>query len=238
MLIDIHAHLAQDFPAGNDLLVLNATESREEAENALKIYSINNRILPCVGLHPNKIVNMSKENINKSLEYIQNNIDKFFAISEVGLDFKEKSEEQIKLQEDILSRILGIAESKGKVAIVHTRKSIRRFLEIRSSYRVKIIYHNYEGNVSLLSRIYELGDAVSISTGFLKFKKDEVIKKVNLNYLFFETDSPTLSPSDLPNAPSNVSLIYEYFARLRNIDLRELELQVQKNFEAIFKTYF
>ncbi len=110
-------------------------------------------------------------------------------------------------------------------------------MEIRSSYKVKIIYHNYEGNVSLLSKIYELGDAVSISTGFLKFKKDEVIKKVNLNYLFFETDSPALSPSDLPNVPSNVSLIYEYFARLRNIDLRELELQVQKNFEAIFKTY-
>ncbi len=230
MFIDIHAHLSNAI--NTELIILNASENKDESQRALNIYNENKNILPCVGFHPNKV----KENTEENLNYIKENVDKFFAISEVGLDFKNKSPEEVKLQENVLSKILEIAEKSSKVLIVHNRKSIKRFLEIRSSYKVKVIYHNYEGNISLLPKVYSFGDAISISTAFLKFKYDSLLKRLDFNHLFFETDSPALSPFSYPNVPENVKLIYDYFAKIRGISINDLEKIVENNFKNYFNT--
>ncbi|MCW1297094.1 MAG: TatD family hydrolase [Candidatus Rehaiarchaeum fermentans] len=223
-MIDIHSHIPDE-----KIITILATEKPDEW---LKAFSFLPNNLPAIGLHPNFL--SSLENVDDYIFNFEREVDKFFAISEVGLDFKSKNDNQIQLQIKILTKIMEIAEKHNKVIIVHNRKSIEKFLELRSSFKVRTIYHNYEGNLSQLNKIIESGDFISISTSYLRFKKDNIIKKVPLENLFFETDSPALSPFDSPNKPENVRLIVEYFSKLRNISIEYLENQIRSNFVDLF----
>ena len=68
----------------------------------------------------------------------------------------------------------------------------------------------------------ELGINISISTGFMKFKKDNIIKNVNLNRLFTETDSPELSPDNKLNTPLNIQKLLNYISSIKKMGVEEI----------------
>ena len=153
--IDIHAHLADkafdDKREGlcsrlNDFIVLNAGEEPEENSKVLNMGKRYPNILPCIGLHPNTLSRMEKEGVAKCVDYLATHINEAFAISEVGLDYRGKSDQEKTLQKNVLSEIFELAELKGKVCIIHSRKAINELLSMIRSFEIKVIIHNFEGN--------------------------------------------------------------------------------------------
>lgn len=241
--IDAHAHLAdkafdKEFEVlGLKLsgyLVLNAGEKPEENLKILLQSKEYQNILPCIGLHPNFISTAKKEDVRNGVDFIASKISEAFAISEIGLDYRGKDEEQKRLQTIIFTEILELAELRQKVCIIHSRKAIDAVLKILPSFETKVIIHNFEGNQSHYERAVENNAYVSISTGFMGFKRDNLIKKIALDHLFVETDSPVLSPDENINTPLNIPKILKYIANLRGMKEEELKEAVFSNFQKVF----
>lgn len=241
--IDVHAHVSSGtfdqirkrvMNGIRDLIILNSGENPEENarifEDALKYAGL----LPCVGLHPNYVSYAKEKELAESMEYMRANTGRAFAVSEIGLDYKEKTEQQKGLQRKVFTELLEAAETNNKVCIVHSRKAIDDVLKILSSFKSAAIIHNFEGNQAQCAKACELGISISISTGFMKFKRDNLIKKIPLERLFLETDSPALSPDSEINTPLNIHKILNYVAGLRDMDGEELKEKVFENFKKVF----
>ncbi|MCL5009628.1 MAG: TatD family hydrolase [Candidatus Parvarchaeota archaeon] len=243
--VDIHAHLSDhafDSDRGEiisklgEYIVLNSGEYPEENERILSLGQKYDNILPCIGLHPDFITRYGSASREKGFQYLFNNANKAFAISEVGLDFNKKSEEQIDTQKKIFMNILEIAEKNNKVCIVHSRKAMSSMLEIIPSFNVKIIMHNFEGNAEQHVKALDLGAFISVSTGVIKYTRDSFLRQLNLDHFFVETDSPVLSPDSGRNTPFNIPKLLEYIATVRKTDPQILKQKVYDNFKRLFNT--
>ena len=242
--IDVHAHLSD--PSFTDrkkelfsmlkdsYLVLNAGENSVQDRKILDESRNLSFLLPCIGLHPNEIARMAYEDAEKELAYFSQNIADFFAVSEVGLDYRGKDTYQMEQEKEFFYRILELSEINKKVCIIHSRKAIEDVFDAVSSFKIKAILHNFEGNLRNLIRAEELGLYISISTGFMKFKKDNIIKNVSLDKLFTETDSPVLSPDSGINTPLNLPKLLNYISSIRNMDMNDLKSAVSNNFREVF----
>lgn len=242
--IDVHAHISDASLKGlrgeflskisNSYIILNSGENKNDNENILKDSKEYKFLLPCIGLHPNEIAAKKYEEIQGEFNFFSDNISRFFAVSEVGLDYRGKDIYQIEQEKEFFYSILEIAERNGKVCIIHSRKAIDDVFDAVSSFKVKAIIHNFEGNLRNLDRAYELGIGISISTGFMKFKKDNIIKNVDLSRLFTETDSPALSPDDGINTPLNIPKLLNYISSIKNMEANDLKSVVYQNFMRVF----
>lgn len=242
--IDIHCHIGDksfdniresilDKMKG-EFIILNAGEEIESNKISLNLQEKYDWIKACIGLHPNQISIMNQGDIDKNLSFIEENIDKAFAISEVGLDYKNKDQSQIERQLRTLQRLFEIAEKNRKVVIVHTRKAMDDMLNLIGSFKIKVILHNFEGNMSQCEKACDMNLGISISTGFIRYKHDNIIRKVRDNLLFSETDSPALSPDENINIPLNITKIVDYIAGIRNVESNEIKALIYSNFLKIF----
>ena len=242
--IDVHAHIS-DKLLGNirgkfldeisdSYLILNAGENKKDSERILEDGEKYKFLLPCIGLHPNEIAHNSYQAVQAELDFFSSNISKFFAVSEVGLDYKGKDIYQMEQEKEFFYKILELAEKNKKVCIIHSRKAIEDVFDAVSSFSVKAIIHNFEGNLRNLNRAQDLGISISISTGFMKFKKENIIKNVDISNMFTETDSPALSPDDKINTPLNIPKLLNYISSIKKMEADEIKEVVYKNFSRLF----
>jgi TatD family hydrolase len=242
--IDAHAHISdnsllstrEEFleKISDSYIILNSGENKEDSKRILNDSKNYKFLLPCIGLHPNKIAYMSYDKAQEEFNYILENIDQFFAVSEIGLDYKGKDIYQNEQEKEFLYKILELSEEKNKVCIIHSRKAIDDIFDAVSSFKLKVILHNFEGNLRHLNKADELGINISISTGFMKFKKDNIIKNVNLSRLFTETDSPELSPDNKLNTPLNIQKLLNYISSIKKMGVEDIKSAVYKNFMELF----
>ena len=242
--IDVHAHISDrslekirnNFLDGisNSYLILNAGENKEDSERILKDSERYPFLLPCIGLHPNEIAYKLYKVIQEEFDFFSSNIGKFFAVSEIGLDYKSKDIYQMEQEKEFFYKILEQAEKNKKVCIIHSRKAIDDVFDAISSFNVKAIIHNFEGNLRNLDRAQELGINISISTGFMKFRKENIIKNVSIDKLFTETDSPALSPDNDINTPLNIPKLLNYISSIKKMEADQIKSIVYKNFCGLF----
>ncbi|MCL4399031.1 TatD family hydrolase [Candidatus Parvarchaeota archaeon] len=240
--VDIHAHMS-DAVFKDKLqnmmeklgryLVFNAGESPQDNDKILLQAGRYPNLLPCIGLHPNHISVSTEIEISAGVEYIADNISRAEAVSEVGLDYKGKEQRDIDLQKRALEKILEIAERNKKPCILHSRKAIKDILDMLGSFHVHAIIHNFEGNKSDCSTAAERGIYMSISTGFMKFRKDSIIRAVPPEQMFVETDSPVLSPDDSINTPENIPRLLDYISVVKRMDKEALMARIMENLKEV-----
>ena len=241
--VDIHAHLSDArFEADREELlkdlggyiILNSGEDIGEDERILAESTRHSNLLPCIGLHPNNVSCYDNIEIEKSLAYLEEKIPGAFAVSEIGLDYKQKDEKQIQVQKKVLYKILEIAEKNKKTCIIHSRKSTDDVIDILSNFHTNIVMHNFEGNLTQLKKAQDNGLRPSISTGFIRFKKDNIIRALDPDGFFVETDSPALSPNNERNTPLNIPLILDYISGIKGITTMELKNSIYLSFCKMF----
>ena len=242
--IDVHAHITDKSlekergkfldSISDSYLILNAGENKEDSKRILKDGEKYRFLLPCIGLHPNEIAHTSYQIVQTEFDFFPSNISKFFAVSEIGLDYKGKDIYQMEQEREFLYKILDLAEKNKKVCIIHSRKAIEDVFDVLSSFHVKAVIHNFEGNLRNLDKAQELGINISISTGFMKFKKENIIRNVDIGKLFTETDSPALSPDDNINTPLNIPKLLNYISSIKKMEAEEIKSAVYKNFVKVF----
>jgi len=192
-------------------------------------------------------------NLEKELEYLKKNKNKFAAIGEIGLDYNwpEFQSEKIKQeQKENFIKILKVAKEIDLPVIVHTRKAELDCVEILEEFFPasrtnnkkdgattcqKVILHCFMGRKHLIKKAVEnkwFFSVPPIITRLLHFQN--LVELVPLSQLLTETDAPYLSPTaGERNEPANVRFTIKEIAKIKGISEKEVGKAIWENAEGL-----
>jgi TatD DNase family protein len=251
--IDTHAHLYLDpFDEDIDAVIDRATEAAVstivlpniDSATINRLHNLTDRYsgicVPLMGLHPTHV----KQNYHEELTKIFNRFEAYTykGVGEIGIDLywdKTLFNEQV----NAFEQQLAFALAKDLPVVIHARESFDEILNIVKAPRYKGlrgIFHAFTGDFRLASEIIGLGFYIGIG-GILTFKNSglaEVMKKVNLEYIVLETDSPFLAPAPYRgkrNESSYVRLIASFLAEIKGESIEKIALETTKNAKQLFR---
>ena len=124
--------------------------------------------------------------------------------------------------------------------LIHVRDAFEETYNILSDYKSElktVLIHCFTGDDNYAEKFVNLGCYFSI-TGIITFKNSEklreTIKKLPKNKIFFETDSPYLTPVPMRgeiNKPSLLKHIVEYYSELTEEEFDDIAQISSKNYE-------
>lgn len=250
MLVDSHCHL--DFPelAENLESVLRAMAENDVAaalcigvnlEDFPKVRRIAEtypHIYASVGVHPDYEV--KEPSVEDILDLA--NHEKVIAIGETGLDyFRLKGD--LEWQRERFRNHIRAAKKIGKPLVVHTREAsgdTLRIMEEEGAGDVGGVMHCFTETWEVAQAAMAMNFLISFS-GIVTFKNalalKEVAKKVPLEKMLVETDSPYLAPVPYrgkTNQPAFVKHVAEEIASLKEVSLDEVGDITTMNFSRLF----
>ena len=159
---------------------------------------------------------------------------KVVAVGETGLDYYHlplnQNLELLKdKQKEILRAHLQLAKELGVPAIIHCREAHDDLYPLLKEWRENNIrdlrpwgvIHCFSGDLSLAEKYISLGLMISF-TGIITFssKQDELIRKIPLEKIMIETDTPYLTPPPFRgkrNEPGYVKYVAQKIGELRGL---------------------
>tara|TARA_R110002153_G_scaffold44470_15_gene125348 strand:- start:2344 stop:3135 length:792 start_codon:yes stop_codon:yes gene_type:complete len=164
------------------------------------------------------------------------------AIGETGLDYFYSAETKDVQLQSFVDHIK-VANTLKKPLIIHTRDAredtIRLLKEHKAADTIGVL-HCFTESWQMAQEAIELGFYISIS-GIVTFKTatelQDVVKRIPLDRLLIETDSPWLAPVPYrgkQNQPGYVREVGEFIANLRGISVEELAEVTTRNFYQLF----
>lgn len=164
------------------------------------------------------------------------------AIGETGLDYFYSAETKAVQLISFVDHIK-VANKLKKPLIIHTRDAREDTIALLKKHKdssTQGVLHCFTENWEMAQAAIELGMYISIS-GIVTFKTatelQDVVKKIPLDKLLIETDSPWLAPVPYrgkPNQPGFVREVGEFIANLKGISVDELAKVTTDNFYALF----
>ncbi len=253
-LIDSHAHIqSEEFAADVAQVIQRARDAGVEkiivvggagslASNgaALALARAYPGVYCTVGMHPHDAREMSEESL-KELKKLTEDA-KVVAIGETGLDFYyDHSPRQVQI--DLFRRFIQMARETDLPLVVHDRdahREVGRHLRHEGGSRVRGVIHCFTGDFETAKEFLDLGFYISF-TGIITFKNAgplrEVVRKLPLDRILLETDSPYLAPvphRGRRNEPAFVLQVAEVMAQLKGATLMEIAQTTSKNVQDLF----
>ncbi len=256
-LVDSHCHLdclkLKDWENGLDGALADAQRlgvghflcvsiTLEKYPRMLALVQDKANVSVSVGVHPNE-QNKHEPSVEE-LVALATASDKVVAIGETGLDYY-RSEGDLEWQRERLRTHIAAAKQTGKPLIIHNRESSEDTLKIlhqEGAGEVGGVMHCFVETWEIAKRAMDLNFLISIS-GIVTFKTaaelQEVAKKLPLDRMLVETDSPYLAPVPFRgkvNQPGYVRYVAEHIAALRGTDVQTIARRTTENFFRLFKT--
>jgi len=151
------------------------------------------RIYPALGVHP---WNVDDSDLDKALKLVRENVDKAYAIGEIGLDYwyrgVRKNPEKREFQRRIFVSLLELAEEHGKPVSIHSRGAWRDCVDLVIESGIeRAVFHWFSGPQDSLEDLLRHGYYVS-ATPAVAYSREHrrVIMNTPLDKLLLETDSP------------------------------------------------
>lgn len=164
------------------------------------------------------------------------------AIGETGLDYF-RAEGDLEWQRERFRTHIRAARETGKPLIIHTREAREdtlRILEEENAAEVGGVMHCFTETWEMAEAAMAMGFYISFS-GIVTFKNAEslreVARRVPLERMLIETDSPYLAPVPFrgkPNEPRHVARVAETIAGLRDLSVEALAEVTTENFYRLF----
>jgi TatD DNase family protein len=257
MFIDSHCHL--DFPEFQTRLpeilanmkaaqvdhALCVSVDLPDFPNVLKLAQDHPHLYASVGVHPDY-----EDTPEPSLDFLIETAaryPKIVAIGETGLDYfrmADRSYDSLEWQRERFRTHIRAAIASRKPLIVHTRSASEdtiRILKEEGADQIGGVMHCFTESYEVAKAAMEMGFYISFS-GIVTFKsaKDlqETCKRVPIDRMLIETDSPYLAPIPYrgkTNEPAWVAKVGEFIADLKNIPVDELANQTSRNFFQCFQ---
>jgi TatD DNase family protein len=254
MLIDSHCHLnllaeeeggiatAIDNAKANKIEhILCISIDKASCHDILSMVDSNNYLSASVGIHPN--IDQTENFTTEELVALADN-KKVIAIGETGLDYF-RSEGDLAWQRDRFRTHIEAAKHLKKPLIIHTREAREDTMTILEDEQAKEaggIIHCFTEDWSTAKRALDIGFYISLS-GIVTFKSaktlQEVAKKLPLDRILIETDSPYLAPvphRGKTNQPAFVKHVAEFLAELRGDSVENIAKTTTDNFYNLFPT--
>lgn len=251
MLVDSHCHidfpeLAENLPQILDLMQRNKVGCAvcigvdlEDLPRILALAEAHSNILATVGVHP-EAADAREPTLAELVDLARH--PKVIAIGETGLDYYWHKDAPEWQRERFRTHIRA-AIAAGKPLVIHNRDATRdtlRLLSEEGAGQVGGIMHCFTENWDVAKSALALGFHISLS-GIVTFRNALIIKdvarRVPLDRLLIETDSPYLAPMPFrgkTNQPGYVRYVAEEIARLRNISFEEVARATTDNFFRLF----
>lgn len=251
--IDTHTHLFDEqFFNDIDKIILDAKNANLEAcflpnvdqetvQAMLNLcHQYPNFCYPMIGLHPCSV----KENYLTILKefYTLLNQKVFWGIGETGLDYYwDKT--YIKQQKEALKIQAEWALEKDLPLILHTRDAMYETIELIKTCqngKLKGIFHCFSGSYEQAKEIMKLGFYMGIG-GVVTYKNSklpETLKKIPLDFLVLETDSPYLTPVPFRgkrNESSYLPIIAQKLAEIYDCSLEKIAEITTANAKKLFQ---
>jgi TatD DNase family protein len=148
------------------------------------------------------------------------------------------------MQRRVFSQFIRIARQTGLPIVVHERdatKDAAELLRSEGAGELRGVIHCFTGNYEAACAYLDLGLYLSF-TGIITFKNAEslrdVVRKVPLEHMLIETDSPFLTPvphRGKRNEPAYVRFVAETIANIKKIDLQEVARVTTENVSSLFR---
>ena len=249
MLIDTHCHLffdelkedlssvlkrAADLGVTKFICVGTNIEDSKESYNLALDYE---NIFSTAGVHPHDANEVAEDYIDELYKLLKNK--KVVAVGEIGLDyFKELSD--ISVQKKIFAEQLELAQKINKPIVFHNRDSDDDIINTLSEFpNIHGVAHCFSSTYDVAKKLIDMGFYISFS-GNLTFKNShlpDVAKRLPIDRLLVETDSPFLSPvphRGKTNEPGRARFVADLLARLHNLSINEVAQITTTNAKAIF----
>lgn len=251
MLVDSHCHLdfpdlAADTPAvlaemrengvSHALCVAVTLEDFPEVKALAEQYS---NLYASVGTHPDYPDHplVTPDELIRLADH-----PKVVAIGETGLDYF-RLQGDLEWQRERFRTHIRAARTVAKPLIIHTRASAKDTIAIMREERAGEaggVMHCFTENWETAQAALDLGFYISFS-GIVTFKNalaiKDVAKRVPLDRLLVETDSPYLAPVPYrgkTNRPAWVRYVAAEVARLRGASFEEIASATSDNFFRLF----
>jgi len=234
-IVDTHAHLAdpafeRDLPevlerarmAGLTAVVV-VSEDVRDAERCLLLAREHPMFLPAAGLCPGRI---EPGELSRMEVLIRERRAEIVAIGEVGLDhWIAKEEEAREAQRHALERFVDLSLELDLPLNVHSRSAGRQVIGLllaRGARRVQL--HAFDGRASTAEPAAEAGYFFSVPPSIVRSEqKRKLVRRLPLDCLLLESDSPVLGPSPGErNEPANALVAAREVATLKGIPLEEV----------------
>jgi TatD DNase family protein len=252
MLVDSHCHL--NFPelAGDIERILEHMQENqvthalcvsvtlEDFPGVLALAERYSNLYASVGIHPDS--QGVREAEPDELVRLANH-PRIIAIGETGLDYHRLTGD-LEWQRERFRRHIRAARACGKPLIVHTRDAASdtiRIMREEGAERVAGVMHCFTESWDTAAAALELGFYISFS-GIVTFKNatalKDVARRVPLERMLIETDSPYLAPvphRGKVNRPGYVRHVAEEVGRLLDRPLDDIARATTSNFFSLFK---
>lgn len=251
MFVDSHCHLdfpelAGDLPQILDDMAQNrvghalvVAVSKPEWARIRELVAPHPHLFASVGVHPD-YPDTEEPSVDDLLIAAQDR--KVVAIGETGLDYYRGSE-PFDWQRERFRVHIRASRQSGLPLIIHTRSAAAdtiRIMAEEGAQEAGGVMHCFTESWEVAQAAMELGFYISFS-GIVTFKNavdlQEVARRVPLERMLIETDSPYLAPVPYRgkrNDPSKVPHVAQKIADLRGIALAEVEARTTANFFELF----
>lgn len=251
-IVDSHSHIDDEkfdidreevvslFDENKIDFIVDPASDVKSSEKIVEIVKKFSRVYGAVGIHPHEVEDVTDDDLKKIYNLSFSN--KIVAIGEIGLDYYYDNSPREK-QKEIFRKQLEIAKKRNLPVIIHTREAMQDTFDILSEFKGDItgVMHCYTGSFEMAEKFINLGFYISIS-GVVTFKNAtnvrEMAKKIKLDNLLIETDSPYLTPEPnrgKRNESKFVWLVAQKLSELKNIEINNLIYNTNSNARNLFK---
>ncbi|WP_299581022.1 TatD family hydrolase [uncultured Microbulbifer sp.] len=254
MLVDSHCHLDRlklDTVEGGLDAVLELARSRgvgkflcvgislDNADTVVEIASRYQDVVCSVGIHPLD-VESGLAGVDELIAMAAR--PNVVALGETGLDYYYSTDTKETQQQSFIAHLQAAGQAELPV-IVHTRDAREDTLQLireHGNLDTAGVLHCFTESWEMAKSALDLNYYISLS-GIVTFKNAEdlrdVARKLPLERLLVETDSPYLAPVPYrgkPNIPAYVREVAEFIAELRGISYEQLAEITTENFLRLF----
>ncbi len=255
MLIDSHAHIqgkeyageaatliARAQAAGVDTIIAVGGAGDMSSNNeAVALAGLFPNVFATVGMHPHDAKDVGDQELNIMRGLAAE--PKVVAVGETGLDYYYNNSAQ-ETQRQVFRQFIRLARETKLPIVVHERDAAAdaaQLLRDEGEGTIVGVIHCFTGDFDAARRYLDLGFYLSF-TGIITFKNAEalrdVVRKIPLEKMLVETDSPYLTPvphRGKRNEPAYVRFVAETIARIKNTALEEVARVTTANTRALFR---
>jgi len=254
MLIDSHAHIqgkeyageveaviarAREAGVGKIIAVGGAGDMSSNTE-AIALAKTFPEIYATVGMHPHDAKDVGADELKKLKELAA--APKVVAVGETGLDYYYDHSPR-EVQRRVFAEFIHLARETGLPIVVHERdaaQDVADLLRAEGARKLRGVIHCFTGDYEAACAYLDLGFYISF-TGIITFKNAnllrEVVRRVPLDRMLVETDSPYLTPvphRGKRNEPAYVQYVAETIAKIKCVSLEEVARVTTQNVRELF----
>lgn len=212
MYYNVHTHRSKTSPVSIEI------------ENILVDFqSITETGKVSMGLHPRYL---QTENWHMEYAELEQNVTRkeVLAVGECGLD--RLCNVDFTLQKLVFKHQIDLAGNLKKPLIIHCVKAFSDVLEMVKDFAQPVIFHGVNNKLAIIKPIIDKGYYLSFGKSLMSSNEaiQMAFRETPLEQVFLETDDMDI----------DIAEIYKMAATIKNIDEKEIVLQLERNFLTVF----